>query len=113
MSAAFICSDFVRKVVAIVSLLAFPAAAQQSNTALTVAPPGSSEQPVAAQQNPSQPGAPMPNAPQPKKLPQPTHVDYSKPTPFFPDPFVRYVPRSVPPPVLTNAPRVRELVQNG
>jgi outer membrane protein TolC len=113
MSAAFICSDFVRKVVAIVSLLALSAAAQQSNTALKVAPAGSSEQPVASQQNPSQPGAPMPNAPQPKKLPQPTHVDYSKPTPFVPNPFARYVPRDVPPPVLVNVPRLRELLQNG
>src|SRR5262249_36637276 len=62
---------------------------------------------------PSQPAAPMPNAPQPKKLPQPTHVDYSKPTPLLPNPFARYVPRDVPPPVMTNVPRLRELVQNG
>jgi len=113
MSAAFICSDFVRKVVAIVSLLALPAAAQQSNTVLTLAPAASSSQPVASEQNPSQPNAPMPNAPQPRKLPQPTHMDYSKPTPFFPNPFARYVPRDVPPPVLVNVPRLRELVQNG
>jgi outer membrane protein len=114
MPAAFICSDFVRKVVAIVSLLALPAAAQQSNTALTVAPAASSEQPAVSDQNTNQqPGSPVPNAPEPKKLPQPTHIDYSKPTPFFPNPFARYVPRDVPPPVLTNAPRLRELVQNG
>jgi outer membrane protein len=113
MSLAFICSDFIRKVVAVVALLALPLAAQQSNTALTVAPAGSSAQPDASGQNPSQPGAATPNAPQPKKLPQPTHVDYSKPTPLFPNPFARYVPRDVPPPVFTNAPRLRELVQNG
>ena len=113
MSTAFICSDFIRKVVAVVALLALPLGAQQSNTALTVTPAGSSAQPVASGQNPSQPGAPTPNAPQPKKLPQPTQVDYSKPTPFFPNPLARYIPRDVPPPIFTNAPRVRELVQNG
>jgi outer membrane protein TolC len=114
MSAAFICSDFVRKVVAIVSLLALPAAAQQANSAVAERPAAGSTQPAVAEQNTNQqPGAPTPNAPEPKKLPQPTRVDYSKPTPLFPNPFARYVPRSVPPAVFTNTPRVRELVQNG
>src|SRR5215472_18362773 len=114
MPAAFICSGFVRKIVAIVSLLAFPAAAQQANTTVSVEPaaPGAgNSSPQSA--TPQQPGAPVPNAPEPKKLPQPTRVDYSKPVPLFPNPFARYVPRDVPPPVFTNTPRVRELVQNG
>src|SRR5215472_15532816 len=114
MPAAFICSGFVRKIVAIVSLLAFPAAAQQANTTVSVEPaaPGAgNSSPQSA--TPQQPGAPVPNAPEPKKLPQPTRVDYSKPVPLFPNPFARYIPRDVPPPVFTNTPRVRELVQNG
>jgi outer membrane protein len=107
MPAAFICSGFVRKVVAMVALLALPAAAQQANNTVPVAST------VAAEQNAGQPGAPAPKAPEPKKLPQPTHVDYSKPTPLFPNPFARYIPRDVPPPVLTNSARVQDLVQNG
>ncbi len=112
MSAAFICSDFIRKVFAIVSLLALPAAAQQAGTTLTVAPIDGTPQPAAAGQNTSQP-TPTPSAPEPKKLPQPTHVDYSKPAPLLPNPFARYKPRNVPPPVFTNGPKIRELVQNG
>jgi outer membrane protein TolC len=117
MPAALICSGFVRKVVAVVSLLAFPAAAQQSNTALSLAPvtSGTSDgaQQAAAPQQTNQPGAPSSNVPEPKKLPQPTRVDYSKPAPLFPNPFARYIPRDVPPPIFTNAPRIAELVQNG
>jgi outer membrane protein TolC len=100
-----------------VSLLAFPAAAQQANTALSVAPVTSGisdgSQQAAAPQQTNQPGAPVLNAPEPKKLPQPTHADYSKPVPLFPNPFARYIPREVPPPVFTNSPKVRDLVQNG
>jgi outer membrane protein TolC len=115
MPVALICSGFVRKIVAIVSLLAFPAAAQQANNTVSVEPAASgtgnsSPQSAAA---PQQPGAPIPNAPEPKKLPQPTHADYSKPVPLFPNPFARYIPREVPPPVFTNSPKVRDLVQNG
>jgi outer membrane protein len=101
MSVAFIRIDFVRKVVSVVCLLAFPAAAQQSNTALSL-------QPGAAQAG-GQPGAPVSNAP----LPQPTHVDYSKPAPLLPNPFARYIPRDVPLPSFTNAPRIEQLIQNG
>lgn len=108
MSSAFIRIDFIRKVIAMTCLLALSATAQQANTGLLVAP-------VAGDSSASgqQPGAPTPNAPEPKKLPEPTRVDYSKPTPFLPNPFARYVPRDVPPPIFTNTPRVRELVQNG
>src|SRR5260370_35888444 len=59
------------------------------------------------------PGASLPNAPQPQKLPEPLHVDYSKPVKLLPNPFARYIPRDVPPPIFTNAPKIRELVQNG
>ena len=52
-------------------------------------------------------------APEPKKLPQPTHEDYSKPTPLLPNPFARYIPRDVPPPLFTNAPKIEQLIQNG
>jgi outer membrane protein len=121
MSAAFISSNFIRKLVSVVCLLAFPAAAQQSNTAVSLQPVTSTEAGSAAQaaQQPGassaaqQPGASLPNAPQPEKLPQPTHVNYAKPVALLPNPFARYVPRDVPPPVFTNAPRIGELVQNG
>src|SRR5260370_6888757 len=105
MPAAFICIDFIRKVVAIVSLLALPAAAQQTNNAVAVTPASGSTQPVASEQNTNQqPGAPTPNAPEPKKLPQPTRVDYSKPTPLFPNPFARYLPPTLPPPAFPHPP---------
>jgi outer membrane protein len=104
MSVAFIRSDFARKLVSVVCLLAFPAAAQQSNASLSMQP---------EQAQGGQPGAPMANAPQPKSLPQPTHVDYSKPSPLLPNPFARYIPRNVPPPSFTNAPKIEQLIQNG
>lgn len=108
MSAAFIRIDFIRKQIAVTCLLALSATAQQTNTGLSVAPVAGDSS-VSVQQ----PGAPVPNAPEPKKLPQPTHVDYSKSAPLLPNPFARYIPREVPPPIFTNTPRVRELVQNG
>jgi outer membrane protein TolC len=97
----------LRKVAAIACLWTFPLSAQQANTALTLQPSS-----TGAQQ--SQPGqAPLPNAPQVKELPQPTHVDYSKPAPLLPNPFARYIPRDVPPPAFTNAPKIEQLIQNG
>ncbi|MGZ4875807.1 MAG: TolC family protein [Candidatus Angelobacter sp.] len=104
MSAGFIRSDFARKVVSVVCLLAFPAAAQQANTGLSMQP---------AQSGSQQPGAPTPNAPEPRNLPQPTNVDYSRPSPLLPNPFARYIPRDVPPPSFTNAPKIEQLIQNG
>jgi outer membrane protein TolC len=116
MSAAFVRSDFVRKLASVVCLLALPAAAQQSQVgAQPGAAPGAVQVSIAVsdEQGGKAPAAALPNAPQPNNLPQPTRVDYSKPTPLFPNPFARYIPRDVPPPVLTNSPRVRDLVQNG
>src|SRR5262245_26336733 len=112
MSAAFFRSDFIRKLVSVVCLLAFPAAAQQSNNSVSLQPITEKDTgSVASTQQSSsstaqQPGAPMPNAPEPQKLPQPTHADYSKPAPLFPNPFARFMPRHVPPPVFTNAPKI-------
>src|SRR5258707_12358564 len=100
MSVTFIRSDFVRKVVSGICLFAFPLAAQQANTSLTVEP--------APAQSGTQPGAPAPNAPEPKKLPQPTHVNYSQPTRLLPNPLPRYEPREVPPPPFTNRPKIEQ-----
>ena len=138
MSVGFIRSNVVRKVVSVVCLFTFPAVAQQANTGLSMqATPGTSQQPSTtptsdAGQQPaastgqqsaasteqqggqSQPGkAPLPEAPQVKKLPEPLHVDYSKPAPLLPNPFARYIPRDVPEPAFTNAPKIEQLVQNG
>src|SRR6185437_690269 len=113
MSVAFIRSNVVRKAACAVCLFTLPIAAQdatgtqpaQSNTTQTT-------QSNTAQQAQSQ-KAPLPEAPQVKALPEPTHVDYSRPTPLFPTPFARYMPRDVPAPSFTNAPRIEQLVQNG
>jgi outer membrane protein len=104
MSVGFIRSNFARKVVSVICLLVFPAAAQQANTGVSMQP---------AQSGSQQPGAPTSNAPEPKTLPQPTHVDYSRPSPLLPNPFARYIPRDVPPPSFTNAPKIEQLIQNG
>jgi outer membrane protein len=115
MSAAFFRSGFIRKVASVVCLLTFPAVAQQSST---IAPPQPAGGQVTAsialsepQQNPA--GAPLPNAPEVQKLPQPTHMDYSKPVPLLPNPFARYIPRDVAPPIFTNSPRIAGTIQNG
>jgi outer membrane protein len=123
MSVGFIRSNVARKVVSVVCLLTFPAVAQQANTGLSMqaTPVGQqpaasgSQQPSTAQQGgQSQPGVqPLPEAPQVKKLPEPTHVDYSRPAPLLPNPFARYIPRDVRPPAFTNAPKIEQLVQNG
>lgn len=109
MSVGFIRSNVARKVVSVVCLLTFPAVAQQANTGLTMQATPVAGQPSGSQQ----PGSPTPNGPEPKKLPQPTHEDYSKPTPLLPNPFARYIPRDVPPPSFTNAPKIEQLIQNG
>ncbi|HZI58100.1 MAG TPA: hypothetical protein VFF39_15060, partial [Verrucomicrobiae bacterium] len=103
MSVALIRRDFMRKIAAVVCLFALPMAAQQANTGLSVQPA----------QSGSQAGAQTPNAPEPKNLPQPTHVNYSKPAPLLPNPFARYIPRDVPPPSFTNSPKIEQLIQNG
>jgi outer membrane protein len=100
MSAAFIRRDFMRKIAAVICLFALPLAAQQANTGMAVQ---SGQEPT---------GKSVSDAPTPK-LPEPTHVDYSKSTPLLPNPFARYIPRDVPPPAFTNAPRIEQLIQNG
>jgi outer membrane protein TolC len=89
----------------VVCLFALPLAAQQANTGLAM-------QPGPAQAG-GQQGAPTTNAPTPKTLPQPTDVDYSRPVALLPNPFARYMPRDVPPPSFTNAPKIEQLIQNG
>src|SRR5947209_6357230 len=103
MSVGFIRSNVVRKLVSVVCLLTFPAVAQQANTGLSMqATPvaGQSSSAASASQQSGTAGGSQQsataNAPEPKKLPQPTHEDYSKPTPLLPNPFARYIPRDVP-----------------
>jgi outer membrane protein len=127
-------SEVVRKLISVVCLMVFPAAAQQSNTVSLQQAPGAgggatsqgqpssspsgtqqpgAQQPGAQQPGAQQPAAPLPSAPQPQRGPSPASADYSKPAPLFPNPFARYMPRYIPPPILTNTPRISELVQNG
>lgn len=115
MSVGFIHSNVARKVVSVVCLLTFPAVAQQANTGLSMqaTPSGGQQTSNPAANGGQQSAAPAPNAPEPKKLPQPTHEDYSRPTPLLPNPFARYMPRDVPPPSFTNAPKIEQLIQNG
>jgi len=123
MFVAFIRSNSVRKLAAAACLWAFPLSAQQANRAVSLQA-GSPERagfarsgaeaPPAPGGAQSQPGKePLPNAPQVKDLPPPTHVDYSRPAPLLPNPFARYIPRDVPPPAFTNAPKIEQLIQNG
>lgn len=115
---AFTRSNLIRKLVSVVCLLALPAAAQQSNNTIALAPMAHAEEgqsaaaAQSAQQQP-QPGEPLPNAPEAKKLVQPLHVDYAKPAPLLPNPFARYMVREVPAPIFTNTPKLGDLVQNG
>lgn len=114
MSVAFIRSNVVRKAACAVCLFTLPMAAQEATTGTQPAQSNTTQttQSNTAQQAQSQ-KAPLPEAPQVKALPEPTHVDYSRPTPLFPNPFARYMPRDVPAPSFTNAPRIEQLVQNG
>ena len=115
MSVAFICSGFARKLVSVLCLLTLPAVAQQSSTiASPQAAGGAVDASIAlSEQQQNQQGAQLPNAPQPQQLPQPTHVDFSRPVPLFPNPFARYIPRSIPPPIFANSQRIIATVQNG
>jgi outer membrane protein len=115
MSVAFIRSNGLRKIAAAACLWTFPLSAQQAGTALSLQAT-QAQQPAQAQDGGqrSQPGQqPLPNAPAVKELPPPTHVDYSRPAPLLPNPFARYVPRDVPSPAFSNAPRIEQLIQNG
>lgn len=60
------------------------------------------------------------NAPAPQATPVPApqpqtfqSVNYSKPRGYFPNPLAPYEPRHVPPPNLSNTPRIDQLMQNG
>ncbi len=71
-------------------------------------------------QQAQQPAAPaaqgQPNATVPVETPQPRRFqlqDYTKPQGYFPNPIAPYKPRNVPPPDLTNTPRIEQLLQNG
>src|SRR6185312_14663240 len=112
MSVVLIRSSFLRKFMAVVSLWSFTATAQQTNSASSAQP----QQPAsgaATSQQPAAEQASIPNAPAPQALPKPTGVDYSKPASLLPNPFARYVPRDVPQPSFTNAPKLEQLIQNG
>ena len=98
----------------VICLLALPLGAQQGAGAQSSqqnSQTSNTQQPAA-----QQPGAAprqTPSAPEPKNLPSPTRVDYSKPLRHFPNPIRPYLARTVPPPVFTNAPKIEELLQNG
>lgn len=92
-----------------ICLLAVSLGAQQGGN---TQPSQQSTQSTSAPQQSAAPGQ-IPSAPEPKNLPSPTNVDYSKPARHFPNPIAPYKPRTVPPPVFTNAPRIEELLQNG
>src|SRR6185312_14658273 len=110
-------SDFCKKLIALVCVFSFTAMAQQGNTTLSVLPQaqsGTSGTPATTQQKPAAaPDSNMASAPQPRSLPKVTGVDYSKPAPLLPNPFARYMPREVPPPAFTNAPKLEDLIKNG
>ena len=117
MPVVLIRSDFWKKLIALVCVFSFTAMAQQGNTTLSVLPQaqsGTSGTPATTQQKPAAaPDSNMASAPQPRSLPKVTGVDYSKPAPLLPNPFARYMPREVPPPAFTNAPKLEDLIKNG
>lgn len=134
MSVVLIRSNFLKRLMTVLCLLSFTAAAQQPNAVLSTqtaqsqpaapaagqpaqqpAPPAQQPaSPTAPAQQPTAPAAaPTPSAPMPRHLPSPTGVDYSRPTPLLPNPFARYIPRTVPPPSFTNGPKLEQLIQNG
>lgn len=70
----------------------------------------------AAQPAPSAAAQGQPNATVPVETPQPRRFqlqDYTKPKGYFPNPVAPYKPRSVPPPDLSNTPRMGDLLQSG
>ena len=88
-------------------LLVLPLAAQQGGNAQ------SSQQTPQQSTVQQQSGGPNVSAPEPKSLPSPTKVDYSKPAPPLWNPLRPYIARKVPPPVFTNAPKIEELLHEG
>ena len=62
------------------------------------------------------PAQAQPQATVPVEAPQPRRFqlqDYTKPKSYFPNPVGPYTSRSVPPPDLSNTPRIEQLLQNG
>lgn len=58
----------------------------------------------------------QPSTTVPVETPQPRRFllqDYSKPRGYFPNPIAPYKPAAVPPPDLSNTPRIEQLLQNG
>ena len=116
MSVVSIRSNFLRRLVAVVCLMTFTAAAQQGSSAPVSQPAAAGQGSGVNSTTQQQPGeaAGVPSAPEAKNpLPQPFGVDYSKPATLLPNPFARFVPRDVPPPAFTNAPRIQDLIKNG
>src|SRR5437016_1226731 len=96
----------------VICLLALPLGAQQGDAQSSQQNSQTSTSQQPGQQPSAAPGQ-TPAAPEPKNLPSPTRVDYSKPLRHFPNPIRPYLARTVPPPVFTNAPKIEELLQNG
>jgi outer membrane protein len=69
-------------------------------------------QPAAASADSQAVPAPLPAAPQAASQ-RVSFKDYSKPRPAFPNVLAPYTPQQVPPPDLTNTPRIEQLVQDG
>jgi outer membrane protein len=112
MSVAFIRSGFTQKLVALVCLFTWTAAAQQANTSLAIQPAveqGGGSTPTTQKA----PGEPTGANAQQRSLPTPTGTDYSRPVSLLPNPFARYTPRRVPTPAFTNTPKIEQLIQNG
>ena len=111
MSVTAITRELKKSLILAVCLLALPLAAQQGGNQ-------QSSQQNSQTSNPQQSGAQqtssnLPQAPQVKHLPPPTGIDYSKAARPFPNLIAPYKPRIVPAPVLTNAPKIEQLLQNG
>jgi outer membrane protein TolC len=91
--------QFVPYIALASSLMVLPLGAQQSGSPST--PAGEAQQ------------ASVPASPEPKHLPSPLKVDYSRPASMFPNPLNTYRPRKVDLPVFSNSPRIQELMRGG
>jgi len=110
MSVALLMRDSVRTTALAVCLLALPTMAMAQQ--VTSQAPSTTQTYSATAQSGTQSQADVPNAPQPKnaasKLP-----DYSTGKNHFPNPIAPYTPTTVAPPVLTNVPKLEQMIQNG
>jgi len=64
----------------------------------------------AGAQNAAQPAQSTPDAPRPQRL---AMQDYSKPRSHFPNPVGPYLPHALPPPDLSNTPRIEQMLRDG